>query len=105
MTTMSVVTAEGVKKVDSNLQTIVLSNGVEKVAIGSNKPKDEKPTLPNVPKPNIPGSVNIGNTITFKGNGWGHGVGMSQYGALNMAKAGHNFREILEFYYTDARVE
>ena len=76
-----------------------------KVTLGSTKPKEEKPTIPSVVNPNTPGSSIVGNTITFKGNGWGHGVGMSQYGALNMAKAGHNFREILEFYYTDARVE
>ena len=35
----------------------------------------------------------------FDGGGWGHGVGMSQYGALGRAEAGFNHTEILQFYY------
>ena len=31
--------------------------------------------------------------------GYGHGVGMSQYGALGMAKEGYNYKEILNHYY------
>ena len=38
-------------------------------------------------------------TITFNGNGWGHGVGMSQWGARGRAEAGHSTQEILQFYY------
>ena len=36
---------------------------------------------------------------TFVGGGWGHGTGMSQYGALGRAEAGHTYEEILAFYY------
>ena len=39
--------------------------------------------------------------ITITGGGYGHGVGMSQNGANRMAQAGKNYREILEFFYTD----
>ncbi|MGQ9531636.1 MAG: SpoIID/LytB domain-containing protein [Desulfotomaculales bacterium] len=39
--------------------------------------------------------------VTFRGQGWGHGVGMSQWGALGLARKGYAFREILEYYYTD----
>jgi SpoIID/LytB domain protein len=35
----------------------------------------------------------------FTGGGFGHGVGLCQYGAIGMAKAGHAFDEILEHYY------
>lgn len=42
-------------------------------------------------------------TITTKGNG--HGVGMSQYGANGMAKAGKNYKDILKHYYTDIAIE
>lgn len=43
---------------------------------------------------------------TFKliGGGFGHGVGMSQYGAYNMAKSGKKYPEILHFYYTDINI-
>lgn len=37
--------------------------------------------------------------------GYGHGVGMSQYGANCMAKNGSDFKEILTYYYTDCKVE
>lgn len=33
------------------------------------------------------------------GNGFGHGIGMSQYGAYGMARQGRNYREILAHYY------
>ncbi len=36
------------------------------------------------------------------GRGWGHGLGMSQWGARALARNGHNYREILEYYYQDA---
>lgn len=38
-------------------------------------------------------------TIHIEGGGWGHGVGMSQYGARGMATGGTNYRDILTHYY------
>ncbi|RPF49709.1 SpoIID/LytB domain protein [Thermodesulfitimonas autotrophica] len=43
--------------------------------------------------------------VTFTGNGWGHALGMSQWGARTMAEQGLNFRDILNFYYTGATLE
>ena len=40
-----------------------------------------------------------GDKIIIKTKGFGHGVGMSQYGAYGMAKAGYNYKEILSHYY------
>jgi len=42
----------------------------------------------------------VGNTIIFYGGGWGHGVGMSQYGARELGKY-LSYDAILKFYYTD----
>jgi len=42
--------------------------------------------------------------LYFQGRGYGHGVGLCQYGAKGMAEAGHNYRNILKFYYSDAEV-
>lgn len=41
-----------------------------------------------------------GNNIIINTTGYGHGVGMSQYGALGMAKEGYTYDEILSHYYT-----
>lgn len=40
-----------------------------------------------------------GGNVTFNVTGYGHGVGMSQYGANAMAKEGKTYKEILSHYY------
>lgn len=40
----------------------------------------------------------------FAGKGYGHGVGMSQYGAMGMADAGFDYQKILRWYYTDVEI-
>jgi stage II sporulation protein D len=42
--------------------------------------------------------------IVFRGHGWGHGLGMSQYGAQGAARLGCAYRRILRTYYTGTRV-
>lgn len=42
--------------------------------------------------------------LLFAGMGYGHGVGMSQYGAKGMAEAGYTYKEIIEYYFTGAYV-
>lgn len=37
--------------------------------------------------------------------GYGHGVGMSQYGANEMAKMGYSFKDILKHYYNDVEID
>ena len=46
-----------------------------------------------------------GTSFIFSVTGYGHGVGMSQYGANAMAKEGSSFRDILTWYYTGAQVD
>ena len=45
------------------------------------------------------------NNIIFKVKGYGHGVGMSQYGANYMAEQGKSYKEILSHYYKNAELE
>ena len=42
--------------------------------------------------------------VTFNVKGYGHGVGMSQYGANYMAKQGKNYKEILTTYYQGTQI-
>lgn len=53
----------------------------------------------------IPSSFAQGDKYVFLGSGWGHGVGMCQYGARGLAVKGFSHREILSYYYTNTRVE
>lgn len=41
----------------------------------------------------------------IEGGGFGHGVGMSQYGALGYAQQGSNYQDILKHYYTGVAIE
>ena len=42
--------------------------------------------------------------LIFTTKGYGHGIGMSQYGANSMAKAGKTYQEIVKYYYSDVEV-
>ncbi len=42
--------------------------------------------------------------VLLKGKGFGHGVGLSQEGAMQMVKLGFGFLEVLRFYYTDVHL-
>ena len=44
------------------------------------------------------------NSVVFITRGFGHGVGMSQYGANGMANEGYNYIDILNHYYTNVSI-
>jgi SpoIID/LytB domain protein len=53
-----------------------------------------------------PSSANeIPQSFTFQGAGYGHGVGMSQFGARGQALEGNNAIDILQYYYKDISIE
>ena len=45
-----------------------------------------------------------GGKVTLYGGGLGHGIGMSQYGADGMAKAGKSYGDILTFFFSGAEI-
>jgi SpoIID/LytB domain protein len=49
-------------------------------------------------------SAVVPKTFTFEGSGYGHGVGLSQYGAKGQALEGKSATEILNYYFPDAQV-
>ena len=44
--------------------------------------------------------ISEGDSVIFKGRGYGHGVGLCQEGAMAMAAKGFTYRQIIDFYYT-----
>lgn len=46
-----------------------------------------------------------GDGFNFYGRGFGHGVGLSQWGAIGMAEAGYNYQEIIEHYYNQGKFD
>ena len=65
-----------------------------RVALDSTKMKSTK----------LSGITVSGNQVTMKGTGYGHGVGMSQWGAYQMAKDGKSPEEILKHYFKGIRI-
>ncbi len=53
---------------------------------------------------NTTGSVTNPTSYTFNGSGWGHSVGMSQWGAYAMANQGFTYEQILKFYFTGIEI-
>jgi len=58
----------------------------------------------NARRPAASVSTSSGDSVVFYGRGYGHGVGLSQHGAHDMAAAGVNFHEILKHYYTGIEI-
>lgn len=46
-----------------------------------------------------------GDFVVFKGRGYGHGVGLCQEGAMNMANEGLDYTQILKFYFKGAAIK
>jgi len=91
--------------VDGNITTktfsevkVAKNKGSEKLSSKSDKifvkGKDKEKKYATVPTEYI-----------LKGKGWGHGIGMSQNGAIGMAKEGFKYDEILTWYYTGTEIE
>src|SRR3954470_17363180 len=50
------------------------------------------------------GTASAGTVFLLDGRGWGHGVGMSQWGAEGYARHGYDYRRILAHYYTGTHI-
>jgi stage II sporulation protein D len=52
----------------------------------------------------VPCSAQAAATVVVRGAGFGHGIGMSQYGAYGFAQHGFTYRQILDHYYVSTRL-
>ncbi|MDR0647771.1 MAG: SpoIID/LytB domain-containing protein [Synergistaceae bacterium] len=79
-----------------------LKIGLERAAgaMSQTKPAQDAPKPPAAPQTPVPATSNAQpGAFTFSGKGWGHGVGMSQWGAKAMADSGMKCSEILRHYF------
>jgi stage II sporulation protein D len=61
-------------------------------------------SLPVTPAPVAPQTALSAPVYVVSGGGYGHGVGLNQYGALGQAKANRGYRDILAFYYPGTEI-
>ena len=52
----------------------------------------------------VPATADAATRWVVKGGGWGHGLGMSQYGAYGQALEGRGYRKILRHYYRNTQL-
>ena len=84
--------------------TYTVGGGVDQIRIGGTLYKGtELRSLLNLRSTDFTVTTSD-SSITFTTNGYGHRVGMSQYGADAMAAAGSDYREILYYYYTGTQL-
>lgn len=89
---------------DINIISRYKSNRVEKVKVNNNYYTGvEFRKLMNLRSADFDIEYNE-KEVTIKTRGYGHGVGMSQYGANGMANEGYNYKEILKYYYTNVEI-
>ena len=81
---------------------IVGSNGVKRLKGGKIRSALRLPEQLFVMNKRYSGTT--ATSYTFTGRGWGHGVGMCQYGAYGMAKMGVKGTDIIKHYYSNADV-
>ncbi|MFH1888672.1 MAG: SpoIID/LytB domain-containing protein [Candidatus Omnitrophota bacterium] len=85
------------------------SNRITELKITTDK-KDFKVSgkdFRNILGSNVIKSINfqvkvVDHDAVFEGFGWGHGVGLCQWGGYFMAKQGYDYKQILEYYYPGA---
>lgn len=89
---VSVITGSGAVGLISGSQVYIQTASGKEMLDFSNAPTSESQQ-----------QAGTGNFV-FTGSGWGHNVGLSQNGALGMAKKGYTAEEIIHFYYTDVTI-
>jgi SpoIID/LytB domain protein len=84
-------------------RTLAISLVLTLAGVGSAIPATTLAAAPAPPPgaqvPVPPGGTVLGETVTFSGRGYGHGVGLSQYGARGRALDGQDAATILAHYY------
>lgn len=83
-------------EVEGTNGTVTLDAAKFRLALGLNSTFWEvKPELTSKTK-----KAPIPKSFSFEGKGWGHALGMSQWGARQMAEDGKNYQEIIQHYYS-----
>lgn len=87
--------------------TVIENKRLHEVSIFSNEIrfvlKNSKGSI--LPSSNFDIQKQSGNKYIFKGKGFGHGVGLCQWGSIKLSKQGINFKEILNFYFPKTEIK
>jgi stage II sporulation protein D len=99
--------------VGNNITTVLTATGTSEVNLGGYAVTNGSRTTTLSFKSNAKVLTSAGTyqiptsptSYTVYGKGFGHGLGLSQYGAKAMADSGFNYEEILKYYYTGVEIK
>ena len=96
----------GIEKIeDFEILERAETNIIKKVRLGDRTINgNEIRSLLETKSSNLEITFNGDDTVTIIAKGYGHGVGMSQYGADEFAKQGKSYREIIDHYFQDTYI-
>ena len=86
------VTLNAASAIDGSGRRSALSGNVYVITASGTSQLEQRTTASNT------------GSFVISGSGYGHHVGMSQWGAYSMADLGYSYRDILQFYYTDTTI-
>jgi stage II sporulation protein D len=91
--------SSGIKNKVKDINSLMVIQGDKDVVSLSGSVTDYQ-VLGRLGTANLTGKAKF---LTFSGYGYGHGIGMSQWGAIGMAEKGYNYGEIIEHYYNQGK--
>lgn len=91
------------KRSEGRISSIEISHGSGKIILSGNEFRLLFP--PKTIKSMKFKSAKKGNNLMLTGHGWGHGVGLCQWGARGMAVKGINYKKIISHYFSDIKIE
>lgn len=115
----SVLTADGIKSfADSNSEKVMTAGGLLDFTMSKALDSQYYPTVIGKNGEVLPDILNTGfstvtetitaegdsGTFVFIGRGWGHGVGLSQFGTKDLGDLGYDYETIFKAYYSDAEI-
>lgn len=115
----SVLTADGIKSfADSNSEKVMTAGGLLDFTMSKALDSQYYPTVTGKNGEVLPDILNTGfstvtetitaegdsGTFVFIGRGWGHGVGLSQFGTKDLGDLGYDYETIFKAYYSDAEI-
>lgn len=100
------ISADSVYVLSGNQSQPTVLNQTDLTALGTTglaKPTD-KPGTPGTPSTPSVTPAQGNKQFVFRGTGYGHGLGMSQWGARGFAEQGYDYKKILQTYYAGVNI-
>lgn len=83
---------------------VITNNGINKVTPESETTKSSETSQISETTEEVIEQKSSNGSYYISGRGWGHNIGMSQYGAKAMAEKGYSYQEIIKFYFTGVEI-